>query len=399
MEQKTEKKEDDVIVKNEATDAVTSGNEKESATTEEHVLVELLSSVSIQSKPPTTPKSKPLSEPTIEEVAKGITDGTFKKIIVMTGAGISVAAGIPDFRTPGTGLYYNLQKYDLPFPEAVFEIRYFQQRPEPFYALAKEMWPSNYKPTITHHFIRLLEEKGVLLRNYTQNIDTLERQAGISPELLVEAHGSFGTTRCIKCKREVDQEWLREKVFRDEIPKCSDCEGLIKPDITFFGENLPERFHTLTHPDFQQCDLLFVIGTSLEVYPFASLVDRPKSDVPRVLINMEEVGPFESTKKDDCRDVKVLGDCQASVRELAKLLHWESELDELVHQGEVKFKSRRQMSRVEDSHEKNATLSEVIHSASTILGNSVPFGAVEAGQTESNIESAVSDYENKKPEH
>ena len=74
----------------------------------------------------------------------------------MAGAGISVSAGIPDFRTPGTGLYDNLQKYDLPHPQAIFSIDYFRERPGAFYALCRELWPGTYAPTATHLFIRLL---------------------------------------------------------------------------------------------------------------------------------------------------------------------------------------------------------------------------------------------------
>jgi Sir2 family len=91
-----------------------------------------------------------------------------KNILVLSGAGVSVAAGIPDFRTPGTGLYDNLQKYNLPYAEAVFDIQYYQVNPHPFIKLASELWPEHHRPTIAHTFIALLAEKQRLLRNYTQ---------------------------------------------------------------------------------------------------------------------------------------------------------------------------------------------------------------------------------------
>jgi Sir2 family len=91
-----------------------------------------------------------------------------KNILVLSGAGVSVAAGIPDFRTPGTGLYDNLQKYNLPYAEAVFDIQYYQVNPHPFIKLASELWPQHHRPTITHTFIALLADKQRLLRNYTQ---------------------------------------------------------------------------------------------------------------------------------------------------------------------------------------------------------------------------------------
>ena len=108
-----------------------------------------------------------------------------------TGAGISTSAGIPDFRSPDTGLYANLARLDLPYAEAVFDIGYFRKNPLPFYTLAQELYPGKYRPTITHSFINLLNKKGLLMQLFTQNIDCLEREAGVPDELIIEAHGSF----------------------------------------------------------------------------------------------------------------------------------------------------------------------------------------------------------------
>jgi len=93
------------------------------------------------------------------------------RVVVMTGAGISTSAGIPDFRSPVTGLYASLEKYDLPYPEALFEISYFRKNPQPFYTLYQEMYPdgAKYRPTLTHTFFKLLQKKGKLLRVFTQN--------------------------------------------------------------------------------------------------------------------------------------------------------------------------------------------------------------------------------------
>eukprot|EP01117_Protostelium_nocturnum_P011420 TRINITY_DN4143_c0_g2_i2.p1 TRINITY_DN4143_c0_g2~~TRINITY_DN4143_c0_g2_i2.p1 ORF type:complete len:435 (-),score=123.94 TRINITY_DN4143_c0_g2_i2:130-1434(-) len=302
----------------------------------------------VKLQPTKTEEKKPefeLKDFSLQEIADGIKNGHCKNIIVMSGAGISVAAGIPDFRTPGTGLYDNLKKYQLPFPEAIFEMGYFQKRPEPFYLLAKELYPGTFCPTASHFFIKLLEDKGVLLRNYTQNIDTLERVAGVNPDLLIEAHGSFGTSRCIKCKSEVDKEWLREKIFGDEIPKCQNksCDGLVKPDIVFFGEDLPKRFFSQAILDFPKCDLLLVMGTSLQVYPFAGLVEKVGSGIPRVLFNNEIVGNFLFGKKGNKRDVDAIGDCQAKIKEFTKLLGWEKELDKLIEEGKEKQKSESKL--------------------------------------------------------
>jgi NAD-dependent deacetylase sirtuin 2 len=98
------------------------------------------------------------------------------------------------------------------------------------------------QPTPAHYFVKLLHQKGVLLRNFTQNIDTLEREAGVDGEMLVEAHGSFASSHCIECKAEASNLFVKECVFAEKVPHCDKCNGLVKPDIVFFGENLPQRF-------------------------------------------------------------------------------------------------------------------------------------------------------------
>eukprot|EP01091_Cochliopodium_minus_P007262 TRINITY_DN17168_c0_g1_i1.p1 TRINITY_DN17168_c0_g1~~TRINITY_DN17168_c0_g1_i1.p1 ORF type:complete len:321 (-),score=94.72 TRINITY_DN17168_c0_g1_i1:3-965(-) len=273
----------------------------------------------------------------IEKIAKMIKEGKAKRIIIMSGAGISVAAGIPDFRTPGTGLYDNLQKYNLPRPTAVFEIDFFKKNPKPFYQLAKELYPGLWKPTASHYFIKLLEEKALLLRNFTQNIDTLEVVSGISDDRLVFAHGSFSTAHCTNsdCKKEYTKEYVRDFAFKEEVPLCEKCNSTIKPDIVFFGESLPLRFHEQLKLDFPQCDLLIVMGTSLTVYPFASLVDLVDEGVPRILANREKVGPFKKSTSET--DFVFQGDCDAFSLKLAELLGWKEELEKLHKEGHEKL--------------------------------------------------------------
>lgn len=285
-----------------------------------------------------------LSSFDLEGVAALIKSGKAKKIICMCGAGISVNAGIPDFRTPGTGLYSQLEKYNLPKPEAVFSIDFFRQNPKPFFTLAKELFPGSFQPTATHYFMKLLHSKGRLLRCFTQNIDSLESQAGLPPESIVAAHGNFDTARCIACRQDHPLSHVREAVFSDQICRCTRCGSLVKPDIVFFGEALPERFHQLRERDMPQCDLLIVLGTSLVVQPFASLMHDVDENCPRLLINREKVGeaqpslfaglPFTSSfgfdfSESNYRDALFLGDCDAGVRQLAGLLGWGQELEEL----------------------------------------------------------------------
>ena len=147
----------------------------------------------------------------IDGIVDYINKGKCTNIITMAGAGISTSAGIPDFRSPDSGIYSKLKGFDLPYPEAIFEVEYFQEHPEPFFALVKEMYPKSYKPTPCHYFLRMLYERGLLLRHYTQNVDALERIAGIPEEKIVEAHGTLHTSHCIKksCSKEYSLKWMK----------------------------------------------------------------------------------------------------------------------------------------------------------------------------------------------
>eukprot|EP01105_Mastigella_eilhardi_P001133 TRINITY_DN1142_c0_g1_i7.p1 TRINITY_DN1142_c0_g1~~TRINITY_DN1142_c0_g1_i7.p1 ORF type:complete len:362 (+),score=70.19 TRINITY_DN1142_c0_g1_i7:658-1743(+) len=197
--------------------------------------------------------------------------------------------------------------------------------------LAKEMYPGNYNATKTHYFIRLLHEKGLLLRNFTQNIDTLEQVAGIPADKLVFAHGSFSSAHCVGCHKEHSVEFVKQNVFADQVPHC-ECGSLVKPDIVFFGESLPERFFTQLTEDFPKCDLLLILGTSLAVHPFARLINFVDKDVPRLLVNREPVGTpiLRYEEEDNTRDVFWAGDCDTGCQTLADLLGWGKELQRLV---------------------------------------------------------------------
>ncbi|KAK3311000.1 DHS-like NAD/FAD-binding domain-containing protein [Chaetomium strumarium] len=309
-----------------------------------------------------------LPERSLAAVAEFIKSGRARRIVVLTGAGISTAAGIPDFRSPETGLYANLAALDLPEPEAVFDLTFFKSNPRPFYALAKELYPGvRYRPTVSHVFIALLARKGLLHQLFTQNIDCLERAAGIPPELIIEAHGSFATQRCVECKAPFDDAKMKECVARGEVPRCEStpgCGGLVKPDIVFFGEALPRLFFERMDM-VKEADLLLVMGTSLKVHPFAGLPNTADEEVPRVLFNLERVGSF-GTQADD---VLVLEDCDAGVRKLADELGWKDELErtwrDLVGEEEAERQLQGAKKRVAALHDEVSKLAdeveEVLH--------------------------------------
>lgn len=242
------------------------------------------------------------------------------KILVITGAGISTSLGIPDFRS-SQGFYSMVQHLGLSDPQEVFDLLIFNSDPSLFYSIAHMVLPPENTFSPLHSFIYLLQQKGKLLRNYTQNIDNLESYAGIVPEKMVQCHGSFATATCVTCRNTVAGETIFKIIRQKEIPYCPRCEakkksilkknddyyfpesyGVYKPDITFFGEALPSRFHDLINTDISECDLLISIGTSLKVAPVADIVDKIPQNIPQILINRDPI--------DHCNfDISLLGYC------------------------------------------------------------------------------------------
>ena len=207
---------------------------------------------------------------------------TAKHVIVMTGAGISTNANIPDFRSPSFGLYDRLDKYHLANPTDVFTLSYFKEDPRAFFDIAHDLYPvlSNAKPTAAHYFIKLLEDKNILLRHYTQNIDGLEDLTGLNEKSTIQAHGHIRSGTCLACHKAYSFEYMKHFVLNNKIPICEKCSGIIKPDVVLFGEALPTKFWKHVH-DFPKCDLLIIMGTSLVVQPFAGLAGKVNSNCPR----------------------------------------------------------------------------------------------------------------------
>ena len=166
----------------------------------------------------------------------------------------------------------------------------------------------------------------MLLKLFTQNIDCLERDELFPYVKIVEVHGSFGRQRCIDCKALFPDDLMKKAIEHKDVPHCEtpQCQGYVKPDIVFFGEQLPEEFHkNRSLPS--TADLCIVMGTSLTVQPFASLPGFCGEGVPRLLINKERVGGLGSRAD----DVVLLGDCDDGIRKLASCLGWLDELEEI----------------------------------------------------------------------
>jgi NAD-dependent SIR2 family protein deacetylase len=170
------------------------------------------------------------------------------------------------------------------------------------------------------------------LRNYSQNIDGLEFLAGMPAEELVECHGHFRTAACIDCKKVADGKQVKDSIVQEgQVPICKHCEGNVKPDIVFFGESLPDRFHRLLRQDIKKADLLLVMGTSLQVAPVSMIPDMVRCN--RVLFNRELVLDIRKSG-----DMFIEGDCDTNVEKLCELLGWKDDL--LKQNAETKIQKK-----------------------------------------------------------
>jgi NAD-dependent deacetylase len=185
--------------------------------------------------------------------------------VALTGAGISVPSGIPDFRTPGKGIW---EKVD---PMEVAHIDAFRGDPARFWSFYRPRLHTlgDVEPNGAHAVLAELESRGLLEAVITQNIDMLHVKAG--SERVIEVHGSIRTGTCQECRTEFSLEEVDELFDQDGVAICSSCRGHVKPDVVLFGEFLPADAMVEAEALAGRADLMLCIGSSLEVYPVAGL--------------------------------------------------------------------------------------------------------------------------------
>jgi len=232
--------------------------------------------------------------------AQGVADllRESERAVVLTGAGISVPSGIPDFRSPGTGLWENVD------PMEVAHIDAWRRDPDRFWNFYSQRFVSliDKRPNEAHLALAELERRGLVRAVITQNIDRLHRLAG--SERLIEVHGSIDRSVCMECGGKVSLDRVVKLLEADDgAPLCEACVAPLKPDVVLFGELLSERALSEAQQLAMDADLMICVGSSLEVYPVAGLPAMTHGAGGRLVLITQGPTPYDSDA-----EVKLDGD-------------------------------------------------------------------------------------------
>lgn len=236
--------------------------------------------------------------------------GQARRIVALTGAGISTASGIPDFRSPESGYWEHVD------PMEVASIQGFRRNPQNFYdwVLPLAERTHNAKPNPAHIALAEMEQNGFLNAVITQNIDMLHTKAG--SRTIYEVHGHLRTASCIRCGEPQNGEQLLANLLRTRrAPLCSGCGGAVKPDVILFGELLPFYILRDAEAAVESCDVLIVAGSSLEVAPVNQMPMRAKQNGAKLIIVN-----FQPTYMDDIADCVIHDDVVTILPQFATVL-------------------------------------------------------------------------------
>jgi NAD-dependent deacetylase len=235
--------------------------------------------------------------------------GQSRRAVALTGAGVSVPSGIPDFRTPETGLWANVD------PMEVAHISVFEGDPERFWSYYRPRFQSlgDKEPNRAHEALAELERRGLIEGVITQNIDRLHRAAG--SENVIEVHGSIGTSSCMACESAFGLEKVDALFDERGVAICTDCGGAVKPDVVLFGEMLPLEAIDRATQLAEEADLMLCVGSSLAVHPVAGLPHLTLEGGGRLAIVTKGETPY-----DDEAELKLDGEVDEELAALVAAL-------------------------------------------------------------------------------
>jgi len=215
-----------------------------------------------------------------------------ERILVFSGAGLSTESGIPDFRSPG-GVWTKYDPSDFYFHKIISD----EQARVKYWRMSSEMYRDmkDALPNPAHLAIKRLEDQGKLLVVVTQNIDRLHHKAGNSPEKIIEIHGTAFSVSCLSCGKKYDRDEIENRLRAGvKAPDCDDCGGILKPETISFGQSMQHDKLALALKLARDCDLCLVLGSSLVVYPAASVPQEASGGGARLIIVNRDETPLDA---------------------------------------------------------------------------------------------------------
>jgi len=214
-----------------------------------------------------------------------------QRIVIFTGAGISTESGIPDFRSPGTGLWTKIKPVQFQDFIASEDVRQESWRRR----FRGERSMETAKPNKGHEAVAKLVREGRCTAVITQNVDNLHHDSGIPSEQIIELHGNASYAKCLNCQTRYELADLEEQFNRvGRIAPCGRCGGVLKSATISFGQAMPEQEMRRAQQHTLACDLFVVIGSSLVVYPAAGFPELAKQIGARLVILNREETPLDS---------------------------------------------------------------------------------------------------------
>ncbi|KAL8589467.1 hypothetical protein ACOMHN_061678 [Nucella lapillus] len=282
------------------------------------------------------PPSEEASEQDIDQLAEFLTKA--KRLYVLTGAGISTESGIPDYRSEGVGLYARSNQRPVQYADFLKSAENRQR----YWARNYVGWPrfSSFEPNETHRILSQWEREGKIYWLVTQNVDALHYKA--SSTRVTELHGSAHRVVCLACHNKVPRTAMQqqikalnpdwhahssqmapdgdinltpEQIEGFKVPECQRCGGILKPEIVFFGDNVPRKVVDIAVDNLSRCDAMLVLGSSLQVYSGFRFINKAKeSHIPIALVNIGE------TRADSLAPLKISARCGPVLRRVHEVL-------------------------------------------------------------------------------
>lgn len=297
-----------------------------------------------------------LRELSLKGVAEYMKTEQCQNVLVLSGYGLSTAAGIPHYRKMGGLEARKLvgdkgwdQKKDA---ENLWYLEQYMFMPYGFFRFMQKLWPGNYRPTLAHYFVRTLQDKGMLLRQWTENTDNLEKMCGIRDEKLVEYMGTWMRFECMNtdCRTEYNLDWIKDKLDSYRLPNCDNCYDKTRPAVLFWDDEISIEDNQASI-DAANADLVICLGTDLQTMPFAKIPHMVPKDVPRLVIHEKDIEMdmddwemnvlFDFDSDLAYRDVFWEGSTDLGILSLCSYLGWDSDVRQILNEETLSMPTRR----------------------------------------------------------